>query len=86
MTPFEKRMYLIALILSVFAVAFLTTGVHYLMSISEEKETKDCNCNPKFYDYIIDLKQDEIFVYREDGREFIVHPDSLNEFILEDNL
>lgn len=48
----------------------------------------DCNCTPgnMEYDYIIDLKQDEIFIYRDDGREFVVPHDSLDEFIINDNI
>ena len=48
----------------------------------------DCNCSPgnREYDYIIDLKQEEIFVYRDDGREFVVPHDSLDEFIINDNI
>jgi hypothetical protein len=48
----------------------------------------DCNCTigNKEYDYIIDLKPNEIFVYRDDGREFVVPHDSLNEFIINDNI
>jgi hypothetical protein len=48
----------------------------------------DCNCDPAGfkYDYLIDLKQDGIFVFRDDGREFMVPHDSLDEFIINDNI
>ena len=47
----------------------------------------DCNCAPiGEYDYIIDLKPNEIFVYRDDGREFVVPHDSLDEFVINDNI
>jgi hypothetical protein len=82
MSKFEKRMYLIALGIFACVVIFCYVGVNTLTNITRT----DCNCNPKFYDYIIDLKQEGIHVYREDGREFFVEHDSLDEFIIKDNI
>ncbi len=41
---------------------------------------------PKKYDYIIDLKEDNIEVFTKHGETYIVQPDSLDEFIVKDNL
>jgi hypothetical protein len=41
---------------------------------------------PKEYDYIIDLQQDHINVFTDDGRTLEIHPDSLQSFIEQDNL
>lgn len=37
-------------------------------------------------DYYIDLEQDSIVVQDDRGYTYVVHPDSLEEFLIEDNL
>lgn len=83
MNNFERSMLLTALGILICCIIFCYVGIDTFLTMQEES---DCNCNPKFYDYIIDLKQDHINVYREDGREFVVPHDSLDEFIIKDNL
>ena len=83
-TKFETKILYIALTILGLCGVFVFFGVDAFLSLKASEA--DCNCDPVFYDYIIDLKQNEILVYREDGREFIVHPDSLEEFIQKDNL
>lgn len=79
---YHKRMFLLGIIVTLCAITLMFFMINYLQSLT----SKECNCDPKFYDYIIDLKKDQINVYTDDGREYIVEPDSLDEFIIKDNL
>lgn len=73
-----------AIVITTIAVTFATIAIkmiddkvhepHHHMQVNEE------------YDYIINLHEDEIYVYLPNGREYSIHPDSLEEFIIKDNL
>lgn len=54
-------------------------GFYYFSSTEKGQELPS-------YDYIIDLNQDHIDVYTDDGRVLEIHPDSLQSFIEKDNL
>ena len=84
MKKFHRRMLSIALIIGLAALTLIGFGINALLNL--DKSSEECNCDPKFYDYIIDLKPDHINVYREDGREFVIEHDSLDEFVAKDNL
>ena len=67
-----------------FAIILCLIGLVTVIGISKGKYKQDCNL-PE-YDYIINLDDDDIDILTEEGKRYIVHPDSLEEFIEKDNL
>jgi hypothetical protein len=86
MSKFEKRMYTVAVLILICCFTFAGVGVEYIIKARSTIVNEECNCSPKFYDYIIDLKPDETHIYREDGKEYVIKPGGLDKFIQADTI
>ena len=47
------------------ALVFTAMALFALLQAQEQASNIECDCDPKFYDYVIVLKKDDIHVYKE---------------------
>ncbi len=84
MTKFEKFAVAVIAILMIGVLTGFGVVVNLALTFRAEEPPKR---NIPSHDYVIDLKPDgNVIVYSERGEDFIVHVDSLEEFIYQDNL
>lgn len=79
----SKLLFRILVATMILIACYIVVASYVLLSIDWHSE---CKAPPSFYDYAIDLNGDEIEIYTDKGREYVIHPDSLEEFIINDNI